>query len=733
MICDLFTEMRPLFFVFFGILFCSELRASPENCASLSLTRRLGSEACWAKYPLAGGDFICVPKRLFHLWLKSDAPTFFCTQPELKWKLRASFENSTHAGPKEKKKWKVQTITRLTEIRTSIRLILIRSIEKMRENLSSQLAPADRLGMARSLILDEKNPDSPIPLLRILGFVHVASASGIHLYALATWIEKCVLFFSKKTGIPLSLAIWINRGLSFGFCFWVWLLSGARLGLLRPSFVLLIKAAARIGGLEWRRYFPLLFALVLEVFISFSDSLNRNPKVTLAGLLSEVLSGGRWVYALAIGGGMIGYQRTRNSHLGMALGSWVAVAVFEGFTEGFVSLFTPLVSLITLPFICLGVYPTLFLSFLTSQTGPISAQVSLVHSITLILNELILGIAKLSLLPGNLWLISQKNILISGILTATVLIFIKSKEVTRGNYLCIFLILGAFVFLFKVGRSRTTVLTQGREQPVVANLIEQLDVGQGDAALVQYSGTSSSSPEWGLIDAGSFRTLGETHWIKIFFERKISSLSWVVLTHLDEDHSGGLLRLLKLIRVQTVLSSSAELETDRGKRLSQKLKEFGTSLKAWNSGGFPFPFIESKESPLSKEPNARMSAVWIPLRNGGSYLNAGDATSAREKIILPWVEGRLRSHPGSPRILKVSHHGSKTSTDSDFLKRLAPTTAWVSAGLGNSYGHPHPRVLKDLAQAEVPVFRTDLQGRLTTAAGHHRRPRSLRLPKKLAH
>ena len=91
------------------------------------------------------------------------------------------------------------------------------------------------------------------------------------------------------------------------------------------------------------------------------------------------------------------------------------------------------------------------------------------------------------------------------------------------------------------------------------------------------------------------------------------------------------------------------------------------------------------------------------------YLNTGDATAAAERALLAaWGADSLRAD-----LLKVGHHGSKSSTAAEFLSAVRPSTAVISAGRGNAYGHPHPSVLDRLSRAGVPrVWRTDRDGTL---------------------
>jgi competence protein ComEC len=225
--------------------------------------------------------------------------------------------------------------------------------------------------------------------------------------------------------------------------------------------------------------------------------------------------------------------------------------------------------------------------------------------------------------------------------------------------------------------------------------IEQLDVGQGDAALVSDSGTH------GLIDTGSERALSPQGWVTLFAERSITRIDWIALTHLDEDHAGGVLTLASLIPIGCVVASSAEMDSPRGRGFAISLARSGIRVSAWDQGCFPYHLRELQ----SLGRNGNMTAFAIPFHDG-FYLNAGDASAELERELIPWF--RSLQLKGSRRILKLSHHGSRFSTSSQFVEAVAPTEAWVSSGVGNQHGHPTAFALDRVAG--IPVRRTDRVG-----------------------
>jgi competence protein ComEC len=244
----------------------------------------------------------------------------------------------------------------------------------------------------------------------------------------------------------------------------------------------------------------------------------------------------------------------------------------------------------------------------------------------------------------------------------------------------------------------------------------QLDVGQGDAALVL-------GPTTGLIDAGSAHTLGDAEWIKSFALAGISKLDWVALTHLDEDHRGGLERLARLVPIGCAATSWQELHTERGQEIARKLLAHGVHLEAWEAGCIPYPTHGPFETGQGAQAhraigNSNMSAILIPLQSDDFYFSAGDAESEDETRFARWAD--LLSKGRGLRILKVSHHGSNTSSDPKTLQIFHPDFAIISVGLGNSYGHPAKETLSRFLDANIPVYRTDRDGPIRVEAFHHR-------------
>jgi competence protein ComEC len=228
-----------------------------------------------------------------------------------------------------------------------------------------------------------------------------------------------------------------------------------------------------------------------------------------------------------------------------------------------------------------------------------------------------------------------------------------------------------------------------------------LDVGQGDSILIQ-----TAEKENILIDAGG-RDAAETV-VKDLKDKGVKSLEAVIATHPHEDHIGGMVAVLKEFPVKKFYMPKATANT----------RVFTDLLKTLKAQKIPVQTVQAKDTlPLQKvtavflspqgkkyEDLNNYSAVLKVTDRKNSFLFMGDAESLAENEILK------AGFNVQAQVLKVGHHGSKSSTNTTFLKAVKPTYAVISLGKNNDYGHPHSQTLKKLAKYQVEVYRTDQKG-----------------------
>lgn len=238
------------------------------------------------------------------------------------------------------------------------------------------------------------------------------------------------------------------------------------------------------------------------------------------------------------------------------------------------------------------------------------------------------------------------------------------------------------------------------------------DIGQGDSIFIQAKNGNQV-----LIDGGpDSRVLAKLGQVMPFWDKSIDLL---ILTHPHADHLDGLLEVLKRYDVDKVLETGVNHSIPEYEEWGRLLKEKNVKVVIAKSG--QRVLFSSSEyldilSPLESfdraSPKNIHEAVIVSklVFASTTALFMGDAEKSLEYRLL------FSGLDLSADILKVGHHGSKTSTSEDFLRAVTPRLAIISAGKKNRYGHPYQEVLDRLRQSGVKIFRTDEEGDIVIAS-----------------
>ena len=226
-----------------------------------------------------------------------------------------------------------------------------------------------------------------------------------------------------------------------------------------------------------------------------------------------------------------------------------------------------------------------------------------------------------------------------------------------------------------------------------------IDVGQGDSALVVCDGKTM------LIDGGE---ASASRLIYAFLESHgVTYLDYIVATHAHSDHVGGLAGALNDATAGIALSPVTEYDSRPFNSFVKYLDEQGVPVTVPDPGDTYT--LGSAEvvivGPINPSTNPNNTSIVIKITYGEtSFLFTGDAERSEEQDILE------AGYDISATVLKVGHHGSDTSTTYPFLREIMPGFAVISCGENNSYGHPDENTLSRLRDADVAVYRTDMQG-----------------------
>lgn len=261
--------------------------------------------------------------------------------------------------------------------------------------------------------------------------------------------------------------------------------------------------------------------------------------------------------------------------------------------------------------------------------------------------------------------------------------------------------------------------------------IHYVDVGQGDATLIEFPDDQVM-----LIDGGDGSETATKSLLRYMNALKIDEIDYLILTHADVDHYGGLAAVLSHKKVfnaylppsfYTTDADLTELRAALIKLNCQTAYSSRTELLV-NSTDAEYPYVVKFLYPRKytldeifsgelevEDENEFSSVVWLNY-NGVRALFMGDAPSSVEKLMrLEDAVGAFADMGVSLRgteILKLSHHGSKTATGQEFLQFLGAKEGIISCGKNNDYGHPAQETLVRLQSADVKVHRTDLNGNI---------------------
>ena len=233
-----------------------------------------------------------------------------------------------------------------------------------------------------------------------------------------------------------------------------------------------------------------------------------------------------------------------------------------------------------------------------------------------------------------------------------------------------------------------------------------LDVGQGDAIFIQ-----SPSGRQMLIDSG--RDSGVLHQLGEVMSFSDRDVDYVVATHPDADHIGGLSVVLDRFSVGNVIRTENESDTGVWETVERKIEEEGAVVhyarrgQRYDLGSNVYVEILFPDIDASELESNTSSIVARLVYGDTAFMLTGDSPKSIEEYLV-LVEGEnLESD-----VLKVGHHGSRTSTSELFLAEVEPEYAVISAGADNSYGHPHIEVTDALFNFGVTTLSTAENGNI---------------------
>lgn len=333
--------------------------------------------------------------------------------------------------------------------------------------------------------------------------------------------------------------------------------------------------------------------------------------------------------------------------------------------------------------------------FISSILNPISKILFLILHIFL---ELLILVSKVTeKIPGSSILVRTPNILFAIVYYILILFFnyffvIKQnptrrfhkkiiKIITIKNIKNAFKVI-AVVFLIMLLLTRIVRIIN----PTLK--IYFIDVGQGDSTLIVTPKNKKI-----LIDGGE----GKTNVLfQYLLDRRINKIDYIIISHFDSDHCNGLIEIIEKMRVENIVMSKQSKESEEYKKILEIIKQKNikvSSVKAEDKIIIEKNLYTKILNPAEKfefqDLNNNAIVAKLVYKNF-SMLFTGDIEKAEENLAKKY-KNELKS-----TILKVAHHGSKTSTSEEFLKYVEPQIALIGVGENNKFGHPNQITIEKL-------------------------------------
>lgn len=231
-----------------------------------------------------------------------------------------------------------------------------------------------------------------------------------------------------------------------------------------------------------------------------------------------------------------------------------------------------------------------------------------------------------------------------------------------------------------------------------------VDVGQGDSTVIKTPKGKNV-----IIDGGEENTV----LLPYLLDRRINKIDYLIVSHFDSDHAGGCAQILENLTVSNLVISKQIEKTDlynqimlvaMKKKINIIVVKAGDKL---NIDGMQLIFLHPQEELIPENGMNNNSIVFKLQYNEFSMLFTGDIEEVAEKELIKIYGNNLKSN-----ILKVAHHGSKTSSIEEFLKQVNPQIAVIGVGRENKFGHPSSSTIENLKNINCNIYRTDRNGEI---------------------
>lgn len=597
--------------------------------------------------------------------------------------------------------------------------VWIKGIFALKEKLSGvydEISIGDDAGVYKSIVLGDKSElDLDIKkLYQENGMAHILAISGLHIsilgMSLYKLLRRCLIPFLPSFLICMFLMI------SYG------IMTGNSISAIRAIVMFLIMVYANVCGRKYDILSAVSFAGVITLFVF--------PYV--------VYNGGFWLSYLAVVGIIVlkpafdmffriqeikkELKRKKKNHLidnKRLLWLRFKCFVLDAFCTSLA------VSIMTMPVI-------LFYYF---EIPPYSVilNIIVIPLMTFVMMGAVLGgICGMIWIPfGVFWAGISHYILIFYGVICKVFMKLPGANLIVGKPAWWELVLAYGVIVMAIiltyrqnSRYAVSVLLSGLilSLKVPSNYVRMLDVGQGDCIHISYENTHLHNKNI-LIDGGSsnITSVGEYRIIPYLKSQGIKNIDYVFMSHADSDHTSGLMEIIDTneIQIKCFVMPNVEIKSENYLKIENMLNENNIPIIYMAAGQklsgqqININCLHPTKDYTYTDENNYSLVLGVDLDNV-KYMFTGDIGDEGENYIIE----RKRENGDELTfydidVLKVAHHGSKYSTDMEFIDIVKPEISIISCGVNNRYGHPHAETIDRLKNTGSDIFVTSGCGAIT--------------------
>lgn len=524
------------------------------------------------------------------------------------------------------------------------------------------------------------------------GVIHVLAVSGLHV----GYIILIILIAFGRFNIYIRSILLI-----IGLLFFL-LITGAPASVFRASLMAVIIIIAMLTNRSTNLINSLAFAALIILIINPLDIFNPGFQLSFAAVLSIAI-----IYPiilselnkLNIKSNFINYVLL---FAGVSLSAQIGTLPFTLYYFGKLSLVALGANLVVIPLIGIIVA----LGIISISTGLIFPLVGHYYAVT---NEfLVLLLYKFTSFSGELNYSYLKinnfsiyDSIVFYLFLFTALIFYKYFKTLKTKLLLLLLI--SCNILFYINTDYITLLPNNELS------LMMIDVGQGDSFLIKFPNNKTA-----LVDAGNVTPgfdNGEKVIIPLLNYLNINEINYGFVSHMDLDHYGGFISLVHAGMIDTIYKPKIDSSLEKDVRFEKYLHKNNIPIKYYkqkvikigNSDIFILNNSKIKKH-LNTTTNDRGGILKL-VYGKTSILFTGDVQKEAEKYYTKFYGKFLNTN-----VLKVAHHGSKTSSSINFLNYALPKISLVSVGIDNRFGHPSKMIIKRLEEYKTKIYRTDKLG-----------------------